>query len=77
MREGLVMPVQFNHTIVWCRDQKRSSAFLARVMGCAPAVRFYNFMVVQLDNGVSLDFLEKAGAPMGTMSSPRAAAIAG
>ena len=56
------MTVQLNHTIVWCRDKQRSSDFLVRVLGCRPAVAFYNFMVVQLDNGVSLDFLEKDGA---------------
>jgi catechol 2,3-dioxygenase-like lactoylglutathione lyase family enzyme len=55
------MPVQLNHTIVWCRDKKRSSAFLVRILGCAPAMPFYHFMVVQLVNGVSLDFMEKTG----------------
>jgi catechol 2,3-dioxygenase-like lactoylglutathione lyase family enzyme len=54
------MPVQLNHTIVWCRDKKRSSAFLARILGCS-AVPFYNFMVVPLANNVSLDFMEKGG----------------
>jgi len=38
------MPVQLNHTIVWCRDKKRSSAFLVRILGCSPAVPFYHFM---------------------------------
>jgi catechol 2,3-dioxygenase-like lactoylglutathione lyase family enzyme len=56
------MPVQLNHTIVWCRDKERSSAFLVRVLGCSPAVPFYHFMVVQLANNVSLDFMEKDGA---------------
>ena len=37
------MPVQLNHTIVWCRDKKRSSAFLTRILGCAPAVRVLPF----------------------------------
>jgi catechol 2,3-dioxygenase-like lactoylglutathione lyase family enzyme len=55
------MPVQLNHTIVWCRDKMRSSAFLARILGCSPAVPFYHFMVVQLANNVSLDFMEKDG----------------
>ena len=55
------MPAQLNHTIIWCHDKKRSSAFLVRVLACSPAVPFYNFMVVQLDNGVSLDFMEKGG----------------
>jgi catechol 2,3-dioxygenase-like lactoylglutathione lyase family enzyme len=53
------MPVQLNHTIVWCRDKRRSSAFLVRILGCSPARPFYNFMVVQLANNVSLDFMEK------------------
>jgi hypothetical protein len=56
------MPARLNHTIVWCRDKNRSSALLARILGCSPAIPFYNFMVVQLHNGVSLDFMEKAGA---------------
>lgn len=55
------MPVQLNHTIVWCRDKKRSSEFLARILGCAPAISLYHFMVVQLANDVSLDFMEKSG----------------
>jgi hypothetical protein len=55
------MAVQLNHTIVWCRDKVRSSALLVRILGSSPAVPSYNFMIVQLDNGVSLDFLEKSG----------------
>lgn len=55
------MTVQLNHTIVWCRDKNRSSAFLSRILGCGPATPFYNFMVVQMANGVSLDFMEKGG----------------
>jgi hypothetical protein len=55
------MPVQLNHTIVWCRDKKRSSALLARILGCSPAVPFYHFMMVHLANNVSLDFMEKSG----------------
>lgn len=55
------MPVQLNHTIVWCRDKRKSSDFLAHVLGLPPPVPFYHFMVVELDNGVSLDFMEKDG----------------
>ena len=55
-------PAQLNHTIVWCRDQKRSSALLVRVLGCSPAVQYYHFKVVQLANSVSLDFMQKDGA---------------
>lgn len=52
------MPVQLNHTIVWCRDRERSSRFLAEMLGRKPPVRFGPFCVVELDNGVSLDFGE-------------------
>lgn len=55
------MAVQLNHTIVWCRDKRRSSAFLTRILGCSPAIPFYHFMVVQLANNVSLDFMETTG----------------
>ena len=55
------MPVQLNHTIVWCRDKRRSSALLVKILGCSRAVPVYNFMVVPLDNGVSLDFMETTG----------------
>jgi catechol 2,3-dioxygenase-like lactoylglutathione lyase family enzyme len=52
------MSVQLNHTIVACRDQQRSSAFLTEILGLPPASRFGHFLVVQADNGVSLDFSE-------------------
>jgi catechol 2,3-dioxygenase-like lactoylglutathione lyase family enzyme len=50
------MTVQLNHTIVWCRDKARSAAFLAEILGCPAPRRFGPFQVVELDNGVSLDF---------------------
>jgi catechol 2,3-dioxygenase-like lactoylglutathione lyase family enzyme len=55
------MTAELNHTIVWCRDKARSSAFLAEMLGRPPARRFLHFMVVDLDNGVSMDFMEKEG----------------
>jgi len=55
------MGVELNHIIVWCRDNQLSSAFLARMLG-RPAPRpVLHFMVVALDNQVSLDFMEKDG----------------
>jgi catechol 2,3-dioxygenase-like lactoylglutathione lyase family enzyme len=53
--------VQLNHTIVACRDQQRSAAFLTGILGLAPATRFGPFEVVAADNGVSLDFRETTG----------------
>ena len=46
-----------NHTIVHCRDQRRSADFLTHILGLPPAVPFARFLVVELANGVSLDFM--------------------
>lgn len=55
------MPAQLNHTIVWCRDQRTSAQFLAEMLGRPAPTRFAHFDVVELDNGVSLDFAERTG----------------
>jgi catechol 2,3-dioxygenase-like lactoylglutathione lyase family enzyme len=55
------MPAELNHTIVWCSDKHMSSAFMARMLGRPEPTSFHHFQVVALDNGVSLDFLEKEG----------------
>ncbi len=52
------MAAQLNHTIVWCRDQRRSAGFLAAILGRPKPRRFLHFLVVDLDNKVSLDFYE-------------------
>ena len=53
--------VHLNHTIVSCRDQQRSAAFLSGILGLPPAIRFGHFLVVAADNDVSLDFAERSG----------------
>jgi catechol 2,3-dioxygenase-like lactoylglutathione lyase family enzyme len=53
--------VQLNHTIVSCRDQERSAAFLTGILGLPPATRFGHFHVVEADNGVSLDYSQTDG----------------
>ncbi len=55
------MTIQLNHTIVWCRDKQRSAAFLTGILGLPQATRFGPFLVVDAENGVSLDFHETAG----------------
>jgi catechol 2,3-dioxygenase-like lactoylglutathione lyase family enzyme len=55
------MTAQLNHTIVWCSDKHRSSAFLTGILGLPPARPFVHFMVVDLENSLSLDFMEKEG----------------
>ncbi|MET0182751.1 MAG: VOC family protein [Caulobacterales bacterium] len=58
------MAAQLNHTIVWCTDQEKSAAFLAEILGRAAPKHFAHFTVVDLDNGVSLDFSQN-GPPGG------------
>ena len=53
------MPARLNHTIVYCSDQQASASFLADVLGLAAPRRYGPFSVVQVANGVSLDFLEE------------------
>src|SRR5215510_15887931 len=55
------MSVRLNHTIVWCRDKRKSATFLTEVLGLPAPNRFGPFLVVELRNGVSLDFHEVDG----------------
>lgn len=51
------MSVQLNHTIVHARDKRESANFFADILGLPKPQSFYHFLVVQVTNGVSLDFL--------------------
>ena len=53
---------ELNHTIVWCSDKRRSADFLTGILGLPPARPFLHFLVVDLSNGVSLDYFQKDGA---------------
>lgn len=53
--------MELNHTIVWCSDKARSAGFLARMLGRPEPRAFLQFLVVDLDNGASLDFMQKGG----------------
>ena len=55
------MAAQLNHTIVWSSDQAKSATFLAEMLGRPAPTRFGHFDVVELDNGVSLDFANAEG----------------
>jgi hypothetical protein len=59
--EGDGMAAQLNHTIVWSSDQTASARFLAEMLGRPAPIRFGHFDVVELDNGVSLDFANAEG----------------
>ena len=55
------MPVQLNHTIVNVRDKQEAASFVAEILGVGPPVPFGPFLVVDLDNDVSLDFADDHG----------------
>src|SRR5262245_28037443 len=55
------MAVTLNHTIVHVHDKEKSSRFVAEILGLPAPTRFGAFWVVQLANGVSLDFLDAEG----------------
>ena len=52
------MGIQLNHTIAWCRDQKKSAEFLTHILGLPAPRQFFHFLVVDLENGVSIDYFE-------------------
>ncbi len=55
------MSLQLNHTIVWCRDKKRSTTFITDLLGLPEAKPFGPFLIVEADNAVSLDYHEIDG----------------
>lgn len=59
------MAVQLNHTIVWCRDQVVSAGFLADILGLGAPRRFLHFLILDLANGVSLDYFQTGKEPSG------------
>ena len=52
------MPVHLNHTIVAARDKWESATFLTDLLGLKPPTAYGPFAVVELDNDVSLDFID-------------------
>src|SRR5262245_1093031 len=57
-RQEVRMGVQLNHTIVWCLDKVQSATLLADILGRPEPAQYGPFRVIELDNGVSLDFHE-------------------
>jgi catechol 2,3-dioxygenase-like lactoylglutathione lyase family enzyme len=53
--------VQFNHTIIAVRDKRESATFFADILGLPEPTSYGSFLVVQVDNDVSLDFSDEAG----------------
>jgi catechol 2,3-dioxygenase-like lactoylglutathione lyase family enzyme len=55
------MTVKLNHTLVSARDKEASATFLAEVLGLSTPVPFGPFLGVQVDNDVTLDFIDARG----------------
>jgi catechol 2,3-dioxygenase-like lactoylglutathione lyase family enzyme len=55
------MTVELNHTIVWSNDARKSAAFLAEMLSLPEPRQQFHFMVVELGNGVSMDFADQEG----------------
>ncbi|HEY6423136.1 MAG TPA: VOC family protein [Pseudonocardiaceae bacterium] len=55
------MAVELNHTIVAAHDKLAAATFLTDLLGLPAPTPFGPFLVVELGNGVSLDFLDTSG----------------
>ncbi|WP_433554866.1 VOC family protein [Pseudonocardia xinjiangensis] len=54
------MSIELNHTIVAARDKNAEARFVADVLGLPGPTPFGPFAVVEMHNGVSLDFMDTA-----------------
>jgi catechol 2,3-dioxygenase-like lactoylglutathione lyase family enzyme len=52
------MGVRFNHTIVHSRSKEASARFLAEILGLPEPKPFGPFLMVDLENEASLDFID-------------------
>ena len=57
------MSVKLNHTIVHCTDKHASARFLVEILGLPEPTTYGPFVVVQVDNEVSLDYADDHGRP--------------
>lgn len=57
------MTVSLNHTIVHAHDKHASAHFLVDILGLEPPTTYGPFVVVQVANGVSLDYADDHGTP--------------
>lgn len=55
------MAVKLNHTIVHCRDKHASARFYTELFGLPEPTSYGPFVVVQVDNELSLDFADDHG----------------
>lgn len=52
------MTIELNHTIVRAHDKRAAAEFLAGILGLTAGPEFGPFVPIELDNGVSLDYMD-------------------
>ncbi|KQY62647.1 MULTISPECIES: VOC family protein [unclassified Nocardioides] len=57
------MSISLNHTIVHCTDKAASSRHLVEILDLPEPTTYGPFVVVQIDNDVSLDYADDHGTP--------------
>ena len=55
------MAVRLNHTIVHASDREATASFLTEILGLPQATTYGPFLVVEVDNDVSLDVMADSG----------------
>jgi catechol 2,3-dioxygenase-like lactoylglutathione lyase family enzyme len=55
------MSIRLNHTIVAARDKQAAASFLTEILGLPAAQPAGPFLAVQVDNDVTLDFMDAQG----------------
>jgi len=55
------MAIKLNHTIVSARDKRDSATFVSEILGLSAPVPYGPFLGVQVDNEVTLDFVDATG----------------
>jgi catechol 2,3-dioxygenase-like lactoylglutathione lyase family enzyme len=55
------MSVKLNHTIVHASDREATAAFLTGILGLPEPAAYGPFLVVEVDNEVSLDVVQDSG----------------
>ena len=55
------MAIKLNHTIVSARDKRVSATFVSEILGLPAPVPYGPFLGVQVDNDVTLDFMDATG----------------
>lgn len=60
------MTIELNHTIVHCRDKQASARWYEDLLGVDASKPFGPFLVMELDNGVSLDLMDHGAGDIGS-----------